>query len=289
MKKTIFCIGVVVVCLLVASISLGAGLTASEKEKQEYKQELSRIKSLRKSFKPGKVNDLKKYEKFADKIHSKWGKRNKEHNARLMLEVCKPLSSGTFKDDRRYKLARKYALSVLETADSIPLTLELELTGHVVTLMCIPSAAKGDDFAQRRKKDVEIRLHAWKRLLDAIDPKWDPDERLISNIVPPAATGLPSGVDPAAIKDPVLRAEYEAAIKKNSEKNEKWGAQYKLSKWLKRYPKRAEEYIVRAYSKPPFNLKELEQYLKKYIADEKTKARMLDAVKKNMEKQTDKK
>ncbi len=87
-----------------------------------------------------------------------------------MLEICKPLSSGKFKEDRRYELARQYALSALTDANSISIETELELTGHVVTLMIGPNAAKGKDFAQRRKKDIEVPLHAWKRLMDAIDP-----------------------------------------------------------------------------------------------------------------------
>jgi hypothetical protein len=61
-----------------------------------------------------------------------------------------------------------------------------------------------------------------------------------------------------------------------------------LRDWLKRFPKRAEQYIIRAYSKPPFDVEELKQYLDNYIADTKTKARILDAVTKNMQEQAEK-
>jgi hypothetical protein len=205
-----------------------------------------------------------------------------------MLEVREPLSSGNFKDDRRYQLARKYALSVLETADAIPLILELELTGHVVTLMCTSYAPKGEHLAQRRKKDVQIRLHAWKRLIDAIDPNWDPNEELWSPNAVAASMGFPGTVAPESIKDPKLRREYEAALQKNRDKIEKHTAQRRLHDWLKRFPARAEEYIVRAYSKAPFNVEELTRYLDQYIADKKTRARILDAVTKNMEQQSQK-
>ena len=259
-------------------------LEDSEMERQEYKQDLNRIASLRKSFTPGPTNNLEEYEKFADELQYKWSQKNKEYYAGLMLEVCRPLSSGNFKDDRRYQLARKYALSILETPDAIPLTLELELTGHVITLMCTPYAPEGEDFAQRRKKDVQIRFHAWKRLIDAIDPNWDPNQTPFDNIVPPEATGLPSGIAPEAIKDPKLRAEYEAAIKRNRENAERYGEQYGLRKWLKRFPRSAERYIIMAYSRPPFNLPQLKQYLQEYVADIETRTRILDAVTKNMEK-----
>jgi len=257
---------------------------SSQAEKQEYKRDMARIKALRKSFKPGLVNDLEEYEKFADEIQKKWSRRNKEYNARLILEICEPLSSGTFEDDRRYDLAKKYALSVLEKSEEISIEMELKFTGHVVTLMYTPNSPKGEDFAQRRKKDVEIRLHAWKRLLGAIDPNWDNEEILSPNAVA-MELGLPAGgMAPEGIKDPKLRAEYEAALQKNREQIERHTKQYRLHDWLKSYPKRTERYIVLAYSEPPFNLEELKQRLETYVADKKTRARTLDAVKKNMEK-----
>lgn len=98
--------------------------------------------------------------------------------------------------------------------------------------------------------------------------------------------GLPSGIAPESVKDPKLRAEYEAALQKNREQIERYTKQYRLRDWLSMFPKRAEEYIIRAYSKPPFDVEELKQYLDKYITDTKTKARILNAVTKNMQEQT---
>jgi len=262
---------------------------SSQAEKQEYKEDMARIKALEKSFKPGPVNDLEEYEKFADEIQNKWRDRDKEHYARLMQEVCEPLSSGRFKGDRQYEVARKYALSVLEKSEEISIEMELELTGHVVTLMYTPNSPKGEDFAQRRKKDVEIRLHAWKRLLGAIDPNWDPNEVIWSPNAVGVNMGLPAGgIAPESIKDPKLRAEYEAALQENRQKIERHTKQYRLHDWLKSYPKSRERDIVLIYSEPPFNLEELKQYLGKYAVDEKTRARILEAVKKNMEKQIQK-
>ncbi len=257
----------------------------SQIERKEYEQELAYIKGLEESLTPGQTNNLEKYEKIAEEIHSRWKGKNKEYKARLMLEVCGPLSSGSFKDDRRYVLARKYALSALADANDIPIETEVDLTGHVVTLMIGPNAPRGQIFEQLRKKDVEIRLHAWKRVVDAIDPNWDPNEPLAANVAPPAGTGLPAGVDPNAIEDTVLRAEYRAAIEANKKKIEKYNEQYKLRKWLRRFPKSAEPYIIRAYSKPPYNLTELNQYLDAYLEDAKIKARIIDAVRENIAKQ----
>lgn len=287
LKKIIICFGVIIiVCILATTILFGVSSRPSAAEEQEYKQDMARIKTMEKSLKPGRVNNLEEYEKFADEIQKKWSQLNKEHYARLILEICGPLSSGTFEDDRRYDVARKYALSVLDKSEEISIEMELKLTGHVVTLMYTPSSPKGEDFAQRRKKDVEIRLHAWKRLIDAIDPNWDPNEELRSPNAVATSMGFPGTIAPESIKDPKLRAEYEAALQKNRQNIERHSEQRRLHDWLKRYPKSAERDIVLMYSEPPFNLEQLKQYLGKYIADTKTKARILDVVAKNIEKQT---
>jgi hypothetical protein len=275
-------------CLLLAQgIAFSADTKVPAVEKQEFKQDIARIRSTENNLAPGDENDLRDFERFADALQDKWRLKNREHYARLMLEVCGPLSSGKFRDDRRYEVARRYALSALDKPQELSLETELELTGHVLTLMIGPNAPQGQDWERRRRKDVEIRLHAWRRLLDSIDPDWDPDEELLgpNAIAPPAETGLPGGVDPQAIADPALRAEYERAIEANRQKLERYNEQYQLRKWLRRYPKQAEEYTVQAYSVAPHNQQELTKYLDHYRLDEETKARMLEAVAKNIERQ----
>jgi len=252
----------------------------SEKEMQEHTQDLALVKKMKNSFTSGLTNDLSEYKKFVDEIQHTWSQRNKEYYARLMLAACEPLSSGSFKDNYRHELAREYALSALENPDAIPLTLELELTGHVITLM-VSNAPKDEVFSECRRKDVKVRLHAWKRLTDAIDPKWDPADMPHLNIEPPTATGLPGGVAPAGIKDETLRVEYEMAIQRNKQKAEEYSEQNKLHRWLGVFPNRAENYIIQAYSHTPFNIEELKKSLNDYSVDEKTKVRILDAVIKN--------
>jgi len=279
----------ITVLLLVALISTLPNVTfcaspeGSETEKQEYRQERERIKAMERSFMPGPTNDLEKYEKYADELQKKWKEKNKELYARLMLEVCGPISSGRFNGEhRQHELARKYALSVLAEPNAIPLETELELTGFVMTSMIGPNAPQGQKWQQIRAKDVEIRLHAWRRLADAIDPNWDPNDLPQINIAPPGGTIYSSGVAPEAIKDPILRAQYESALEANRKKIERYSEQNSLNKWLKRFPKKAEEYIVGAYSVTPYNLEELQKYLDRYIADSETRKRIVDSVVQNI-------
>ncbi len=272
---------------LIEATTLGGSPDRSAEDMQQYRNDCKSLISWLNSSPQRTSADLGGFEKFADDLDREWSKENREYHARLMLEICKPLSSGQFKDERRYVLARKYALSALERQDTIPLSLNLELIGHVTTFTSTTHAPEGEDFAQRRSKDVVVRLQAWRRLINAIDPNWNPDEHIMGeNIDPPAATGLPTGVAPAAIKDPKLRAAYEEEIQRNRQKAERYREQYEALKWLKRYPKRAEESIIAAYSQPPFKLEELRQALDIYLTDKETKTRILDTVEKSVEVQT---
>jgi len=261
------------------SISAQTSGEVSEVEAQAYAQDLATIASVRKGLQPGKTNDLKSYEDFVDATLGKWRSMNRAYYARLTLAIIGPLSAGQFSNDRQYVLAREYALSALGGPSQIPLETELELVGHVVTNMV--RGPEGEERVRQRKKDVEVTLHAWKRLTEAIDPNWDPNDLPLVNVPLPSGVGGQAGMAPQAIRDPKKRAEYEQAIKRNDEKSRKYDEQYTVRKWSKRFPPRAEEYIVQAFSKPPYNLEELGILLKEYVRDAQARTRILDAVKKN--------
>ena len=277
-SKISICFVALMCCLLAVGVLLVTNKEHIQMEKREYEQDMKRLLSLSES------KDIKGLESFADEMQAKWSRINKESYVDSILAVCQDLSSGRFNDKRQHSLARKYATLALKDPNEIPLETELKLVGHVMTDMVMPWAPKGQDWARKRREDVEVRFHAWKRLIEAIDPNWDPNDVPLVNISPPRAAGTRAGVAPETIKDPKLRAEYEAAIEKNRQKAERYSQQNRLHKWQRRFPQRAEEYIVQAYSKPPFNLEELKQYLQTYVVDKKTRERILDAVTKNIDK-----
>jgi hypothetical protein len=286
-RRTLSCFAVGFICLLTAAIPSAAGSEPAQTDRAEWQQDMARIKAVEKSFLPGQVNNLGEYERFANEIQGRWKQRDREYYARLMLALCGPLSSGTFPEDRRYDLAGEYALSALSDPARISLETELELIGHVMTPIRIPGAATGQKLADRRREDVAMRLHAWKRLRDAIDPNWDPNEVIVSPNAVAVQMGLPiSGMAPEAVKDERRRAKYVAALEENRRKSERYSEQRRLHRWLDAFPRRAEAYIIQLYSEPPFNPGELKQYLKRYGADEEAQARISSAVEQNIEKET---
>jgi hypothetical protein len=305
-KKVMYMVGAFV--LLGFAVGYAEKPPDSDVEREKYQQEVTKIKAMRKSLTPDlnkesyqkdpkgymkqimamrDKNDLSAYEKFADEILNKWASKNPEYYGRLALELCSPLTSGNFKDvQRTIAIARRYALSALEKSDEIPIDLELELTGRVVTMTIGRDAPKGQELEQIRRKNVEVRVNAWNRLLNSIDPAWDPNDVPQLNIAPPAGSGLPGGVEPQAIQDPALRAEYEAAIEANRQKGEKFGTQYVLRKWLKRYPRTMADHFISIYSVAPYNNDELVRYLDESKLDEKTKNRIIVSVTENIKKST---
>ncbi|MCJ7674236.1 MAG: hypothetical protein MUO33_03680, partial [Sedimentisphaerales bacterium] len=118
-KRIIFRFGIIFVCLLATTISFGVNPEPSEAEKHEYQQDREHIKSMRKSFNPGPTNDIKILEEFADEIQKKWKSKDPEHYAKLMLEICRPITSGRFNTDSRFNIARKYALLALSDPNKI--------------------------------------------------------------------------------------------------------------------------------------------------------------------------
>jgi hypothetical protein len=290
--------------MLVQNIALSTNSEVSAVEKQEYQQELTKIKEKQKSLSPEldkKIyrkdpngftkqfmafrdnNDLNAYEIFADDILNKWAPKNPEYYGRLVLELCDPLGSGNFSDIRAYDLSRKYALSALEKSKDIPVELELELTNRVVVMTIGRGAHNGQELEQIRRKIVEVRLNAWNRLLNSIDSAWDPNEQL--SVYPDFPRGVQrwdSGMDPKGIEDPVIRAEYEAALAENQRKIEKHVEQNRLRDWLKQYPKSMEIYFIYLYSTAPYNNDELVRYLKDSKLDEQTKARIINTVNENI-------
>jgi len=258
---------------------LGGNTESTPQEKNEYKSDFNRVEDMRAFLRQNDTRDLNVYEEFADSIDQKWRGRNREYYARLMSYVCAPLSSGTFKEDRQYELARKYALSALEEPDSIPLELELNLKGHVRTLRSGPSASSGDVYAEKRTKDTEVILHAWKRFLDAFDPNWDPYGTTWVTTNSPSA-----GIDTAAIQDSAMQAEYEEARRLNNQAIEKYREQNLLhNKWLLMIPGLTERRIILAFSYPPYATEELRKMLDEYLTDQEVKTRIIETVEKNIQ------
>lgn len=262
--------------------SAGGGLDGGRGETERYERDVARIKALARS------KDLAGLERLADEIEQTWRTATTAHYARLMLKVAETFMSEDFRDRRQYDLARGYAALALEKIDparygAFPIDVEVKLLLHLqVDAEYDRGQVRGQEWAALRKRKALRWFRAWKRLTDGIDETWDPNDLPLSNIAPPAATGLPSGVAPRHIKDPKLRARYEAEIQRHARKARRNRTQALLRRLDRRFSPVAEVYIIQAYSKPPYRLSELEALLKAYVADDDRRARIVEGAARTM-------
>ncbi len=84
--------------------------------------------------------------------------------------------------------------------------------------------------AQLRHRTVKLWLGILAAIDRSLDPKFDPNDLPEESITPPPSGAIeyPSAIDPSAIRDPVVRAQYEKALKENSQKAEHYRLQTKL-------------------------------------------------------------
>jgi hypothetical protein len=228
-------------------------------------------------------NDLDGLIKTADELEKKWRQGNAEYYGRLMLEIGN-LIANDFSDDRAGALSQKYIFAALSKADNFSLELEAKLLPFL-SIDISPKTTADDSMSaweKDRRAKVKLWLHAWQRLEKEIDRNFDFNDLPLLNVMPPKETGLPAGIVPEAIKDIKLRLKYKAAISANAEKAQRFNHQFMLRQIDKSFPTIAESYIISAYSKPPFNTKELNEYLDIYLSDVNTKRRILRMVGENL-------
>jgi len=252
--------------------------------KEQVKMEMEHEKdlSLLESFANSK--DLNGLEKAADNIEKKWSQREEEYYFALMLKICDLLNSTDFNDyGRQTSLIQKYATLILNQSETIPLEIELPLLLHLQEdIDYSKGVVKGVEWSKQRSRIAKSCFGAWQRLENELDKKFDFNDLPERNVAPPLGTNLPSGIAPEDVEDPKLRAEYEATLAKNKQKAQNYNRQLKLREMDKLFSPKAEQYIISAYSKPPFELEELKQYFEEYVADKERSARILDAVKREM-------
>lgn len=280
---------IMLVNVFVTNITSIVGTQSSEEKKKELLQDMAQVRAI------GKNNELENLEKFAVELERKWFARKKEHYGYMILEICGKFSSLNFKDDRQYDLARHYAILALgksgelEERDKIPIEVELKLvTGHIQSLYKFKEASKNRDWTDQRSSLAKLYFHAWHRLEKSIDP----NEAVPPWPKPSGGDGIWfSGMSPESIKDPVVRAEYKAELKKFWQKMEWYNNQRRLRKLKKYFLPRLQKQVLRLYSGPLFDCKKLEtealqRELEKHIKDKRIRAMVFDSIRERFLEET---
>jgi hypothetical protein len=242
----------------------------------QYQEALRRLASFRES------RDLDGLEHAADLLETELKKGGKQAHLAFLLQVCNLLSSIDFGNyDRQHSLIRRFAEKGLKGPAAIPVDMELQL------MLLLEHASEDVHAKATTQERAEMRrartirwLRALQRVADEIDKNFDFNDLPELNIAPPPGAKVSAGAAPGHISDPKVRAQYEAAIANNKRKAETLTRQLQLRQMLKTIAPEAEQFIIRAYSRPPFNLAELKDLLDRHLPKNRRRDAILDIVKK---------
>jgi len=194
---------------------------------------------------------------LANQMEIKWRRLDWNSYARIMAHVCSEISNHGLNDERvRYQ--REHFARVALSHSSMYLW-EHE-SFQVGALGNQRYSSNVNAWLRERREKTELWLHAWQRLEKQTDPSFDINDRKSlpwMKVFPPFETGLPAGTPPSAIKDPRLRAQYEAAIADNKRKSQRVNEQLPLHLHGPSFRSRAERWLIQAYSQPPDRTAEL--------------------------------
>lgn len=239
---------------------------------REFDRDFGRLEALRRS------RDINSLVVFADEIEEKWNGRDASHYGGLMLNIIDSFPLTDAERSMQTALSQKYALLTLKKFENIPVEIALLIIPFLQVDEDTDTLQGSVSREEHRKEKVLWWFRGLQRLDREIDKNFDVNDAPIANISQLPNTGLPSGVEPSAIKDPKLRKEYEIALAKNKKKAQYFNRQYKLIQLNQVFPRQAELYISSAYSRRHVNLEELKQFLETYISDLSARKTILDKV-----------
>ena len=96
MRRTnsVVALAALVTFLMAQGFATGGSPEAGEKDAQEFRKDVVKIRALHASLATEAGYPLASYEREADELQQKWSSRSKEYNARLALEICRAASLG---------------------------------------------------------------------------------------------------------------------------------------------------------------------------------------------------
>jgi hypothetical protein len=254
------------------SIALNVGGQANrEALESAYEQDLQRLISLR-------TRPLEELLALSNEMESKWRRMDWNYYARIMIHVCSEISNRGLDDRRLRQETENFARMALSHSAMFLWEHQTDLVG---ALGYQRASVRDSDWLRERSEKARFWLETWHRLEQQTDPSFDVNDRRnrpALKVFPPPETGLPAGTPPSAIKDPRLRAQYEAAIAENRRKAKRAEQQFPLLLHGPAFKARAERALVQLYSQPPSGTVELKRYLAMYLANSAARQRVLQGV-----------
>ena len=152
-----------------------------------------------------------------------------------------------------------------------------------IASMLVPETLVGiqttpETFSALRSRNTRLLVIVLSKARAAKIVNWKP-KPAFRNIEPPINPGhqhLFAGMDPADIKNPEARAAYEKALADNDKAADERSEQMAIAQILEDTVPEAEQYLIKAYSRNPFNDAELAEYMALGGFDAKSTSKVID-------------
>lgn len=217
----------------------------------EFERVLSRVFELRNS------RDLDGLVKLADEVEKEWVKKDINYYTELMTQICGGLNSHDFGTDKQYVLARQCTKNALKHLEEMPVlglpNLVIFLNGD---LEYVTNQIPQENWAKDRRERTVLWGRVWQKFDNEIIENYDFE-----------------------LNRPIYRVNMTDEERK---KAEIYNRQRFLQRDRKWFSASTQNYLIEAYSKPPFDMPELKEFLKKYVGDANLKSAVLAEVQNRM-------
>lgn len=177
------------------------------------------------------------------------------------------------------ELTANFESKLLSDHTSRPLAVEIEIMNFLGSASRLSTELSPGEWSKYRHLATRLIFNIWKKGTDHIDPNFDPDDRPLLRVCPPAAANPRfCGVAPETIKDPILRQQYEQAIAENNRKTRYYNEQDSYRRSTRLLLMRARRQLARYYSRDPPAIAELEALAISEIPDREAREEIMEPI-----------
>lgn len=225
-------------------------------------------------------NDIQGLEQMADALIEKASHETEPVPVSMVNALCAEIARSSFRnglDERKRLVVRRLASMALQETAPSDVRSKLSILDAYLRVDAANRSSTTNDWPSMRRLSAQQWLATWNDLEHQIDDKWalEAPENSVRPYLPPGSIPFVSGMSPDGIKDPQIRAEYEAHLEKNRVVSERNRRQQELRKLKAKYAPVIEAYLVGLYSESPTNRQELNELLSN-VADETLRKNIQD-------------
>ena len=210
--------------------------------------------------------DVSEIERIVVRLEQGWGRTHDPVYFEDMSAICQEMAVHVIQNQEWFSQLLRYSSLLLgkgeEVKDSDRCIMYVNQDAGISKLLDLltdKTLSENPNWPHNRSQVFRLVAVFHRTIQSRYVPNFRPYEVLM-NVMPPGGS-VDAGADPASIKDPKAKAEYEAAIKENRRKGAINSEQRCLADIIQNELPIWESAFVEAYSQEPHNFEELNEYL----------------------------